>query len=469
MTEQLTAEEIEEMRQRLAEIRPSEFSDDTIALQFTKTHLGLLRYVAKWGRWLMWDGSRWQFDDKLHVFDMVRETCRTEAHRCNDPRVKAQLTSAKTVGAVHRLAQMDQRTAAVIDQWDGDPWLLNTPGGVIDLRTGNLREAKPQDFMTKITAVAPGGECPTFLAFLNEITDGDVELQGYLQRALGYSLTGVTSEHALFFNYGKGANGKGTLMNTIAHIMGDYHKTAPIETFTVTKHDNHPTELAGLMGARLVTAAETEKGRKWAEARIKQLTGGDPVSARFMRQDFFEYLPQFKINISGNHKPSLSTVDEAIRRRFNLIPFLVTVAEEKRDIDLPEKLKAEASGILQWQIDGCVMWQQQGLAPPAAVTGATKDYLDSQDLISLWIVDCCEEDRAAQESASMLFASYKDWAEKAGEPPGTQKDFGDILHTKGFQKERNKHGRFFRGLRITSSRTNDGDRSHDYYPRARTA
>src|SRR5262245_56603402 len=145
---------------------------------------------------MIWDSQQWNFDDKLHVFDMVRETCREQAHRCNDPRVKAQLTSAKTVGAVHRLAQMDQRTAAVISQWDADPWLLNTPDGVYDLRTGERRDARPEDYMPKITAVAPGGKCPRFLAFLNEITDGNVELQAYLQRMLGYCLTGVTREHA---------------------------------------------------------------------------------------------------------------------------------------------------------------------------------------------------------------------------------------------------------------------------------
>ena len=431
------------------EIRPAEFSDDTLALRFTGDHLDNLRHVQKWGRWLKWDDKRWSFDETMHVFDMVRGTCRDQAHRCNDPRVKAQLTSAKTVGAVHRLAQSDQRTAAVIDQWDADPWLLNTPGGVVDLRTGKRRKAAPEDYMTKITAVAPGGACPIFLTFLNQITNGDTDLQRYLQRALGYCLTGVTKEHALFFNYGEGANGKGTLMNTVAYIMGDYHKTAPIETFTVTRHDNHPTELAGLMGARLVTAMETEKGRRWAESRIKQLTGGDAVSARFMRQDFFDYVPQFKINISGNHKPALGTVDEAIRRRFNMIPFLVTIPPDKRDLDLPEKLRAEAPGILQWQIDGCVAWQKQGLDPPSAVTGATKDYLDSQDLISLWITDSCEEDKAAQKSPSMLFASYKDWAEKAGERSGTQKEFSDALQSRGFKKDRNMHGRFFRGLRVT--------------------
>ena len=259
-------------------------------------HLNILRYVQKWGRWLKWDGKRWSFDETMHVFDMVRGTCRDQARRCNDPRVQTQLTSAKTVAAVHRLAQMDQRTAGTVDQWDADPWLLNTPGGVIDLRTGTKRDALPTDYVTKMTAVAPGGSCPMFLAFLDEVLGGDVELVAYVQRMLGYCLTGVTTEHALFFCYGTGANGKGTLLNTVAHIMGDYHRTAPIETFTASNSERHPTDLAGLVGARLVTVSETEKGRRWAESRIKQLTGGDMVSARFMRQDFFDYMPQFKLD-----------------------------------------------------------------------------------------------------------------------------------------------------------------------------
>ena len=242
------------------EIRPAEFSDDTLALCFTNEHLNDLRYVQKWGRWMKWDGRRWSFDETMCVFDLVRDTCRDQARRCQDERVQGQLSSAKTVAAVHRLSQMDQRTAAVVGQWDADPWLLNTPGGVIDLRTGVQRPAKPTDYVTKMTAVSPGGACPRFLAFLDEVLGGDDELVAYVQRMLGYCLTGVTIEHALFFCYGTGANGKGTLLNTVAHIMGDYHRTAPIETFTASNGgERHPTDLAGLVGARLVTVSETER------------------------------------------------------------------------------------------------------------------------------------------------------------------------------------------------------------------
>jgi putative DNA primase/helicase len=238
---------------------------------------------------------------------------------------------------------------------------LNTPDGVIDLRTGDVRPHDPLDYMTKIAAVAPRGGCPLFLKFLDRITHGDAELIAYLRRVFGYALTGDVSEHALFFGHGTGANGKSVLLSTMAGMMGDYHKTAPIETFTATDSDRHPTDLAMLRGARLVTATETEEGRRWAESRIKTLTGGDPVAARFMRQDFFEYWPQFKLVIAGNHKPGLRSVDEAIRRRFHLIPFAVTIPPEERDAELAEKLKAERPGILQWLVEGCLEWQIEGL------------------------------------------------------------------------------------------------------------
>src|SRR5262249_54056800 len=180
-------------------------------------------------------------------------------------------------------------------------------------------------------------------------------------------------------------DGKSAYLNTLAGIMGEYHRTAPIETFTASSHDRHPTDLAGLRGARFVTATETEDGRAWAESRIKQMTGGDKIAARFMRQDFFEFVPQFKLLISGNHKPSFRGVDEAIRRRFLLLPFSVTVPEADRDPDLPEKLKAEWPGILTWMITGCLDWQEHGLGPPAAVLEATRTYLEAEDAFQLWL------------------------------------------------------------------------------------
>ena len=239
------------------------------------------------------------------------------------------------------LARSDRRLAATIDQWDADPWLFNTPGGTVKLKTGEMHPHRREDYITKISAVTPAGACPKFIEFLETIFARDQELIDYIQKVFGYSLTGDTREHALFFFHGTGANGKSVLVSTMAGILGDYHKTAPIETFVATAIASHPTDLAGLRGARLVTAVETEEGRRWAESKIKSLTGGDRISARFMRQDFFKFTPEFKLIIAGNHKPGLRSVDEAIRRRFHLVPFAVTIPPEDRDIDLANKLRTE--------------------------------------------------------------------------------------------------------------------------------
>ncbi len=304
-----------------AEPAPPGFSDEALALKFADEHANDLRYVAKWGRWLFFDGMRWQFDDTLHAFDLARKICRSAAAACRHPKLAANLASAKTVAAVERLAKADRRLAATVDQWDADPWLLNTPDGVIDLKAGRMRPHRTDDYMTNITAVGPDGDCPLGERVVARAMGDDPALIAYLQRLFGYALTGSTREHMLGFGYGTGANSKSVILTTIARILGGYHRTAPIETFTEARGERHPTDLAMLRGARLVTAMETEEGRRWAESRIKTLTGGDRISARFMRQDFFEYDPQFTLIIAGNHKPSLRSVDEAIRRRFHLIPF----------------------------------------------------------------------------------------------------------------------------------------------------
>jgi putative DNA primase/helicase len=431
------------------EERPPAFSDDALALRFADRHASDLRFVAAWNKWLTWDGVRWRFDETLHAYELVRLLCREAAAGCNKEKVAVALASAKTVAAVERLARADRRLAATVDQWDAEPWLLNTPETVIDLRAGQPRRHSPNDYMTKMTAVGPRGDCPNFLAFLDRITSGDAELIAYLRRVFGYALTGLTREHALFFGYGTGANGKSVLLSTVSGLLGDYHKTAPIETFTASNADRHPTDLAGLRGARLVTATETEEGRRWAESRIKQLTGGDTVSARFMRQDFFEYLPAFKLVIAGNHKPSLRSVDEAIRRRFHLIPFAVTIPTEERDPNLTEKLKAEWPGILSWMVEGCLEWQTEGLGQPQAVINATAAYLEAEDALAAWIDDRCRRDPNTWEQSSALFDSWAAWAGQAGENPGTMRRFVQTLESRGFVAQRRMHGRGIIGLQVT--------------------
>jgi putative DNA primase/helicase len=433
------------------EVRPPAFSDDALALRLIDQHKDTLRYVPSLGKWLRWDGKRWCFDERLIAHDRMRKICRAAAAECNQAKLAKLIASNKTAAAAERFARSDQRIVATVDELDAGQWLLNTPGSTIDLRTMEEWPHRQSDLLTKITGVAPNASCPTPIwdAFLARATDNQPELSEYLQRVAGYSLTGSTQEHALFFLYGVGANGKTTFLNAITACAGDYHRTAPIETFTASSVDRHPTDLAGLRGARLVTAIETEEGRRWAESRIKSLTGGDKISARFMRQDFFEYTPQFKLIIAGNHKPGLKSVDEAIRRRFNLIPFTVTIPPDERDEALPEKLKAEMPGIMQWMIDGCLDWQERGLAAPEVVTAATAAYLEAEDALAAWIEEAGQRDLNAWEKSSDLFASWAAWANKSGEYVGPMKRFLGVFETKGFTYERRRDGRGYRGLRLS--------------------
>jgi putative DNA primase/helicase len=431
-------------------VQTQAFTDDALALTFADNLHDRLRYVAKMGQWFSWDETRWRSDDTLLARDHAREICRSASNECNDPKVGKTIASGRVISATERLAQSDRRLAATVDQFDADAWVLNTPSGIVDLRSGQVRPHDQLAYLTKITTVAPdpAGDITTWRSFLDRITDGNQELVDYLQRTVGYSLTGSTQEHALFFLFGTGANGKTTFLNAVTGALGDYHRTAPIETFTDSKNDRHPTELAMLRGARLVTAIETEEGRRWAESRIKQLTGGDRVAARFVRQDFFEFTPAFKLMIAGNNKPGLRSVDEAIRRRLNLIPFVVTIPAAERDPELGEKLQAEAAGILAWAVQGCAGWQERGLAPPKVVTDATAAYLEAEDAVSAWLDDKCERDPQAFTNTTDLFASWSEWATQSGEFVGSVKRFVSALETRGFPQHRRRDGRGFTGLRV---------------------
>jgi putative DNA primase/helicase len=426
------------------------FSDEVLAQNFIEQRRTDLSYTASWGKWLLWDGRRWVQDEKLAAFSLVRQFCYEQAQQAESREAKG-IASAGTVAAIERLARADQRIAVALNEWDIDPWVLNTPAGTIDLRTGIIRDCNPADKLTKIVGIAPDWNCPIplWMAFLDTVTSGNPDLITYLQRVAGYSLTGSTAEHSIFFIFGTGANGKTTFINTITACTGEYHRVAPIETFTASSTERHPTELAGLRGARLVTAVETEEGRRWDESKIKALTGGDPISARFMRQDFFQFTPQFKLIIAGNHKPGLRSVDEAIRRRFNLIPFTRTIPPADRDAGFPEKLKAELPGILAWMIDGCTAWQKQGLQPPQIVTDATYAYLEAEDGVSAWIEEHCRRDPDSFATSTALFTSWSEWAAKHGEYVGTVRKLVSTLESKGFQPIRKKSARGFQGLRIS--------------------
>lgn len=416
-------------------------SEDQIALAFVKRHRARLRFDHSAGRWYEWTGTRWQRNETKLAFHFARELAR-EASKGEKAFCRASVASG-----VEAFARADQTLALTADLWDRDPWLMGTPAGTVDLRTGKLHPARQEDLITKQAGSAPKPGAPSrWLAFLREATGGDEALMRFLAQVAGYCLTGSTREHALFFVHGPGGNGKSVFLNLLSHVMGDYAATAGMETFTASKSDRHPTDLAKLNGARLVSASETEEGRAWAESRIKQVTGGDTISARFMRQDFFEFVPQFKLVIVGNHAPILHNVDEAARRRFNIIPF--THKPGSPDRELEDKLKAEAGQILSWAIEGCLDWQANGLVRPEIVTAATADYFEDQDLFGQWIEERCERDPGKWELPAPLYRDWADYARAAGDDPGPQKQMKSRLEGAGFRRARTMGQRVYRGVAL---------------------
>ena len=301
--------------------------------------------------------------------------------------------------------------------------------------------------MTKITAFTPGGDCPQWKKFIKKVTKDDEQYAKYLQRSSGYALTGLISEHVLFFLYGSGQNGKSQFLLTLAGVMGDYHRAAPIEVFLESNTDRHPTELAWLAGVRLVTATEPPAGRRWNFTRIAQLTGEDDVPARFMRQDFFQYKPQFKLFVAGNHKPKLRCVNKAASRRINILPFLVTIPDEEKVLNLAQKLIAkEGAGILAWMIKGCLDLQENGLAPPDAVTKATEEYLVEENVLKTWFNECCQERPQAEIKSSILYANWRKWAEANNEFVGSHKDFTRQMKDLGYTTTQRNDGAYWKGI-----------------------
>ena len=420
-------------------------SEDLLAMSFVDQG-PQLRYVAQWGQWMRWKDSVWLRDNTLETFDQIRQHVRIE-----EPK-EPMFLKAHVVSAVEKFARADRRIAATVDQWDTHDHLLNTPHGPVNLQSGLMQDPDPSLYLSKSTIVSPKGTAPRWQMFLEEVTGEDIEYQQFLQRVIGYCAGGSTHEHAMFFLYGAGGNGKGIFLNSIAAIMGDYAKTAPMETFTDSKNDRHPTDMAMLHGARMVFAQETESGRAWAESKIKSLTGGDPVTARFMRQDFFTFVPKFKLLISGNHMPKLKNVDEAMRRRLYLLPFTQTFKGKDRDPHLAETLTHEYEGILQWIVEGAAAYENEGLKPPVIVQEATNTYFESEDYFNDWVKACCELEANAYENPTNLFNSFKTFAEEINEPTGTNREFRYRLEKAGFTRGSSsaKGGRYWQGLKLRS-------------------
>jgi putative DNA primase/helicase len=415
------------------------FSDEYLALVFANRHQDDTRFVATaWGRWVTWQQTYWRPDRTLVAFDRARALCRDEAAKVKKGKMRMTLASARTVAAVERLAKADRKIAADVEQFDTGLHLFNTAGGTVDLLTGIQKEHDPFDYITKIAAEAPKPEVehPLWSNFLDTVTAGDADLIEFLQRYMGYCMTGHTTEQVLVFLYGKGGNGKGVFIKTVSEIFGDYAVIAPMELLIASDNDRHPTEIAKLMGARLVVAQETQEGRRWDESKIKTLTGSDKLTGRFMRQDFFDFTPQFKLLIAGNHMPSLRNVDEAIKRRFLLVPFIVHI--DKPDKDLFEKLKSEWPAILRWMIAGCLKWRESGLMVPKIVRDASDKYFASEDILTQWIDEAL--DRRLDDKTTRthdLFFSWKTWCEPRNYRPGSEKSFIMRMEDKGFRKKLN--------------------------------
>lgn len=434
------------------------------------------RHVAAWGRWLFWNGTRWERDDKLDHLTQTRaflrdradaltawaerkaEAAEAEKPGSGERMVKWAEAEARTlrhkntVAAVEALARSNPPSVAAPDSFDADKLLLGTPGGVVDLRTGVLRPAARGDLITKLTAAppAPPGARPArWLAFLDEVFAGDAELIAFMQRAAGYALTGSTAEHKLLFLYGGGRNGKSVYLNTLAALWADYARRAAAATFIASQTERHPTDIAGLQGARLVIASELPRGRTWDEQAIKDLTGGDKLTARFMRGDFFDFIPEMTLMIAGNSMPSFRGVDEAIRSRVVLVPFNVTIPPERRDRTLPEKLMAEGPAILRWAIEGALEWQRRGLDVPASVAAASADYFDAEDTVGLFLADEAVIEAGRFTAAADLHLRFGQWCQGQGLNPWTQATLIKELRARGFADHKSNGRRGLKGLRLT--------------------
>jgi putative DNA primase/helicase len=438
---------------------PSQYGHDTLAAQFT-TENPDWRHVAEWSKWLRWSGAYWERDTTGIVMELARQVCRTAAYDARSRDIPAAtirgIVAKTTIEAVEKIARSDPAHARTAEHWDADPWLLNTPGGIVDLRDGSLRPGRPEDHATRITRGVPATDsyCPTWMQFLADATNNNADLMRYLQRVVGYFLTGSVRDHALFFVHGNGGNGKGTFLRTINWVLNDYAWTADADVFIEQKNPQHKTELASFMGRRLVSSEEINEGARWNEARINKLTGGDTITANFMRQDQFSFVPTHKLLIVANNKPLFRNVGDAIRRRLHLIPFTHKI--EKPDGRIEDRLRADSDGILRWAVAGCLEWQRIGLEPPELVRLATGDYLASQDALSTWIEECLALQPSFSGKVSDVYANFKSWAEVSGEGAMGRRRFVEAMATRGHISERIGGTYYLRGLQIKPSPSTQG-------------
>lgn len=432
------------------------FSDLWNAEQLVSRHGQDLRWCDPWQRWLVWDGRRWAPDEIREAERRAAETVRQLYRAAGDlgePKQREALAGwAIKCESGQRRREMLASARSLLPirpaELDADPWLLTVTNGTLDLRTGQLHPHRREDLITKLAPVAydPAAAAPTWAAFLQRIMDRNEGLISFLQRLAGYSLTGDTREQIIAILHGPGQNGKSTLLETLAALMGDYAQQTPAETLLIQRGGGIRDDVADLKGARLVTAIEAEEGRYMAESMVKQLTGGDRVKARHLYGRLFEFRATFKIWLGTNHKPVIRGTDLAIWRRIRLVPFSVTIPEAERDLTLGDKLRGELPGILAWAVAGCLAWQRDGLVTPKEVTGATSAYHDEMDILARWLDDCCLQGPSLQAMGGQLYESYTDWCKRNGEKAESGAWFGKQLGERGFTKQRIMGGNQYQGL-----------------------
>ncbi len=440
--------------------------------RLARIHGANFRHCHPWGKDLVWTGRVWEEDNTAQLERWAKDTVRMiyiEAAAAPDELSKAlaahalRSEDARRIRAMVSLARSEPGIPVLPPDLDRDPWLLNCANGTLDLLTGQLRPHGREDLLTKVCPVEyhPDAPCRTWQRFLTHIfpatgdtaeQPGNAELIGFLQRLLGYCLTGDVSEQVLPIFWGTGANGKSTLLNLVHDLLGDgYAMKAPNDLLMV-KSTAHPTEKADLFGKRMVAAIETDHGNRLAESLVKELTGGDRIRARRMREDFWEFAPTHKVILCTNHKPKIRGTDHAIWRRIRLIPFTVTIPEERKDKAMPEKLRAELPGVLAWMVRGCLDWQRRGLGTPEEVKAATAHYRSEQDLLAGFLDECCVSgDSSYRCKASDLYDRFKAWCEASGEAKGseipTRRKVGEALVERNFERY-TSNGTWYRGLAL---------------------
>lgn len=431
------------------------------AERFLYEHGDRFKFHPDRGVWLHYDGCVWNEDSAEPLQAAAKKTVRgmraVAELATTEERRKAIANHAKrseSRAALSNMLKVAQDEAGVHvrpGDLDADPWLLNAPNGTIDLRTGTLKPHDPADLLTKRTAFAydEHAECPRFEAFMLEVMDGDEELVAFVQRAVGYSATGLTTEQVLFFFFGDGANGKSVLVETLMRVFGTYAQKAPTEMIITKNFSSIPNDLARLAGARFVVAAEAPEGAALNEARVKDLTGNDTLVGRFLHNEFFEFVPTHTLIVYGNHKPTIRGTDEGIWRRLRCVPFDVAISEERRDPRLMEKLLAEGPGIIAWIVRGCLEWARKGLDTPEKVMRLSKEYRVEMDQTRRFVDEACEVGLGYQAEVRDLYRAYKNWCQESGETPVSKVELSKKLGEMGFVDRRTAKTRYRLGLRAT--------------------